>query len=195
MEYSNAIKTALQLKEISNSPITILGGAHANALSKECMTESSAFDFVAAGEGESSLVKLIQSIQSGNEVDIIPGVYKRDKNGSPVGFLPANFEEDLSNLPFPTWDLFPSIDTYPLITERGCPYKCVFCSHNSGQRIRTRSVENVMEEIKWLHKKFSSRRITIEDECFGLRPERMEILLNTMIEFNKKLEFSRVRQM
>jgi len=73
-----------------------------------------------------------------------------------------------------------------LLSERGCPYQCVFCSRNMAHNVRSRPTQHVMEEIKWLHKDFAAKNILFEDETFGLHSERTEELLNKIIEFNRQ---------
>lgn len=184
MGYPRAREIAGLLKRSRPDLTIILGGVHANALPKESLTESDAFDYVIAGEGEWSLSELVIALQEGKGIDSIPGLYIRDGQGGVVQSAPPVFE-DVSKLPFPAWELFPRTRVYAMMTERGCPYQCVFCSHNMGRKLRTRPLENVKEEICWLYKDFSPREIYFEDETFGLDPERSEELLEWLMDFNR----------
>ena len=57
-------------------------------------------------------------------------------------------DQDL--LPLPAWDLFPPMKSFWLQTVRGCPFNCVFCMNHNGRIARSRSVQNVVAEIRWL---------------------------------------------
>lgn len=184
MEYPHAVKIAKLIKHFRPSITTILGGVHANARPKESLEESRAFDFVIAGEGESPLSELVLSLKDGKDISSMPGLYSRDGQGNAIQSLPRRFE-DVQNLPLPAWDLFPRAKVYAVMAERGCPYRCVFCSHNMGQRVRARPPESVKEEIAWLDKVFKPREIYFEDETFGLVPERTHVLLEWLIDFNR----------
>jgi anaerobic magnesium-protoporphyrin IX monomethyl ester cyclase len=185
VDYPRAAEIALKLKNQADAPITVLGGVHANALPRESLQEAPGVDYVIAGEGESALVALVQDLRAGHAPVLAPGVYCRDGSGAVCGLDHTPFE-DLEKLPFPAWELFPRSPTYPLMTHRGCPFKCVFCSRNMTQRVRSRSPTHVMEEVRWLHRTFAPRRIRFEDETFGLHSGATEELLGRLAEFNRQ---------
>jgi anaerobic magnesium-protoporphyrin IX monomethyl ester cyclase len=184
VDYPRAALIAQQLKAGPGRPVTVLGGPQANALPIEALEQAPAVDYVVAGEGESTLLELVTAVRAGRAPDPAPGLHYRDSAGHVCGAGRTAYE-DLERLPFPAWDLFPRVDDYPLMTHRGCPFRCVFCSRNLTQRVRSRSAAHVMEEIRWLHRTFAPQRITIEDETFGLQSGPTEALLARLIEFNR----------
>lgn len=185
IELNRADKIAQLLKEKDPGIVTVLGGPHANSLPKESFSDCSGFDYLIAGEAENSMAELIIAHRNGESKDSIVGLYRKDNTDFLKHDNHASFEEDLSALPFPAWDLFPRTTIYPIMSERGCPYNCVFCSHNLTKRIRSRSVEHVMEEIRWLYRDFDAKHIYFEDETFGLNHDRTVELLNLLIDFNQ----------
>ncbi|MFC1476642.1 B12-binding domain-containing radical SAM protein [Fibrobacterota bacterium] len=190
VDFPMAEEIAEKLKQRSKDLVIILGGPHINALPVQSLKESPHVDYVITGQAEKSLAELVLCLKDKTCISGINGLYYKDSQGEIFGneALPPN--EDLSVLPFPAWSLFPKRSFYPIMTERGCPYYCVFCSNNMSHTIRSRPVEHVMEEIKWLNKEFGARHISFEDETFGLNPERTEDLLKKIIPFNKDLEIT-----
>jgi radical SAM superfamily enzyme YgiQ (UPF0313 family) len=190
-EYPLARIIARKLRSRLNKPIIILGGAHANALPAETSMESREFDYIYAGEGEFLFDEVnLGLMESRKNLIGIPGLYSCLADKSDVRCANPRYDYDLSGKMFPAWDLFPRSKVYPVLTERGCPYRCVFCSHNLSTKIRRRPIEHVMEEIKWLHRDFEPQRIHFEDETFGLDNERIESLLKWLCEFNRKAQIS-----
>jgi anaerobic magnesium-protoporphyrin IX monomethyl ester cyclase len=187
IEYLQAFDIASKLKSVNNNLIIILGGAHANALYSEIIKETDVFDFIIAGEAEHRLPKLINNIIHNIELkENIPGIVSNNGIIGNCSLLSSdNLLDDLNNIPFPSWDKFPKTEIYPIITERGCPYKCVFCSHNSGYQIRSRRIDDIIKELEWVNANFSPREIHFEDESFGINPERAFVLLDALIRFNK----------
>lgn len=181
VEVSTVNKIAKLLKSSQINPLIIIGGAHANALPEKTLEESGDIDFVIAGEGETSLVDLIRADKGFNQ---IPGLYWRE-DGTIKNSIPPQYNENPATTPFPAWDIFPRTDIYPVMTERGCPFNCVFCSHNMSKKVRRRPVENVMEEIEWVYENFKPSEIYFEDETFGLQPEHTMELLARLVEFNR----------
>ena len=189
-DFTNGIKLAEKIKEIDSKIKIVLGGPHINALPSESIAESDSVDYVLAGEAEFNLPNLINYIRNNEEPIDIPGLYY-NKNGKANNNLLPEYGIDIAALPFPAWDFYPINDTYPILTERGCPYQCNFCSHNLSSNLNSRSIESVVEELKWLKNNFNPKVINIEDETFGINIKRMEALLNEIMKINhdQKIKF------
>lgn len=181
------IYTVLQycrvVKEYSRNIITLMGGPHPTALPENVM-RSCDVDYIIRGEGEPGITGLIRVLLQfkGNiptkELEKIPCLTYRDENSGAIRMNTVLFEQDIDKLGFPAWDLF-RIDDYPqlpgsggkflpVITSRGCPSLCTFCSSNAihGRNVRTRSPEHVIEEIKWILRDFRIGKVSIFDNNF-----------------------------
>ncbi len=186
-EYPQAKSIACKAKEFVDKPITILGGAHANALPIETIKESPEFDYVFAGDGELLFNREnLACLEEQREINDIPGLFGRTGDFSPNRNQTPVYKSELADGIFPAWDLFPKAKIYPILTERGCPFKCVFCSRNSSFKIRKRPIKSVIEEIEWLDHEFQPEQIHFEDETFGLNKQRIISLLEWLIEYNRK---------
>jgi len=145
-----------------------------------------ALDFAFAGEAETGLPRLLDTLGEergdrgwGGAFDRVPGLVWRD--GIEVKENPRIFEEDLDSLEV-AWDLIPpasypraphgayfrQFPVAPIVTSRGCPFRCRFCAVEcvSGRKVRRRSVENVVSEIEILRDRYGVREIHIEDDNF-----------------------------
>ena len=120
------------------------------------MLRDANIDYILIGEGEQSLPLLLDNLQQGITCPDIEGLACRHNNG--VRVIPrTRFIEDLDQLPLPARDLL-DLDAYTiggqrytmLLTSRGCPQGCTYCSVAAlmGTRLRTRSIESVLDEIK-----------------------------------------------
>lgn len=185
VEFSRANALAGHLKRAPKPPVVVLGGPHANAIPQQAIEEGTSIDVVVAGEGESVLPRIVRSVLESAPIPDEPGVYTRDADGGSHGEGKAVLDSGVAELPFPAWDLFRRLDTYPVISERGCPYSCVFCSRNLGKSMNYRPLDHVMAELEWLHTSFSPREIYFEDETFGLVESRTNDLLDRMESFNR----------
>ncbi|NLC50996.1 MAG: hypothetical protein GX764_01650, partial [Firmicutes bacterium] len=107
----------------------IIGGPHATFMPEEALNYA---DYVIRGEGESAILPLLEAIGKGAAPLGIPGVsYILD--GEPVHNPPPPCAEDLNSLPSPDLSLFVNmgkLSTVPVLTSRGCPFNCTFCSVN-----------------------------------------------------------------
>ncbi len=187
-EFPLARNIAAGLKELDPEINMILGGIHATALSAQAMEEAREYDYLLTGEAEQSLPKLVAN--NCQTPETINGLFFRRK-GVVYGNSSSKFDVDPALLPYPAWDLFPRSNIYPVLSERGCPFECVFCSHNSGKKLRSRPVEHVIEEIKWLACDFNPQEIWFQDETFGLNTSRTVDLLERLTGINqhKKIKF------
>jgi len=148
---------ARDIKRIKNIPV-IFGGIHPTSVPDKVISED-CVDLLCAGEGEEALPELADRFDRTGEISA-EGIFNivAKKNGHLVTNPTGHFVQDLDSLPFPDKFLFINeaphmAKRYYIMTSRGCPYNCTFC-YNSTIRdkrsfIRRRSVENVLEELRW----------------------------------------------
>lgn len=166
----------------------VVGGPHASTIRKKILEETNA-DFAIKGEGELTFLDLC----NGKEKQDISGLIWRD-NGTIVENPDRERIKDLDSLPFPAYELF-EIEKYmdkkiPILTSRGCPYRCIYCSVRLviGREFVSRSPENVVEEIiKWKNKGYS--RFIFPDDCFSLDLNRAKKICDLIIEKNLNIGF------
>jgi radical SAM superfamily enzyme YgiQ (UPF0313 family) len=139
-------------------------------------------DFVLLGEGEQTLLQLVNTFRDGGEYAQIGGLAFL-QGQQPVRTAPRKVMKDLDSLPMPAWDLV-DIESYRAIwmrhhgyfslnisTTRGCPYKCNWCAKPIyGNRYNARSPRHVVAEIKWLKTHAGFDHIWMCDDIFGLKP-------------------------
>jgi len=145
-------------------------------------------DFVILGEGESTLIELVNSLLNKSEIDFsdIKGIAWK-KEGQVKVNATRGLITSLDTLPFPAWELI-DIEKYRnawkrrngyftmnMVSSRGCPYHCIWCAKPMfGNHYNSRSPENVIEEMIFLLKNFSPDRIWFTDDIFGLKPGWIE---------------------
>jgi anaerobic magnesium-protoporphyrin IX monomethyl ester cyclase len=191
VEYPRAVEIARRIKHQRADVPVVVGGAHVNAVGGQALEEGEAFDYACVGEGEHLACELADALERRADPSAIPGLVSRRGNEI-VTAVPRRPPDDYDVLPFPAWDLFGPVDTLPLITHRGCPFQCVFCSHNSGFKPRYRTPGNVLEEVEQVLACYRPRRIRIEDETFGLHMGRTKAILEGIIarEHHRRVQFS-----
>ena len=185
-------------KKINPKLITVVGGAHTTALSKETLLQFPDIDIAVKSEGENSLPDTIDRINSNNSLHGIKGIAFRE-DGKVILNEEMNLVEDLDTLPFPSWERFDlrrykgSLESrnlleLPIITGRGCPFCCVFCQRLSGQKLRYRNVDNVIEEIKY-DISLGANSLYFCDETFTLNKDRAISICEEILKqgLNKKI--------
>lgn len=150
----------------------VLGGSHPSFLPESSLEQTGA-DFVVMGEGEETLSELIRYIETGDtRYSDILGLAYRDPSGSIAKTAPRPMINDLDSLPFPDRESLYGLDSYRsddmgmIMTSRGCPFNCTFCSSLWGQRVRYRSIPNILSEIHYLQERFGTRNIYFKDDTF-----------------------------
>lgn len=142
------------------------------------------FDIVVVGEGEQAIAEILRAYESGLDWRSIKGIAYR-QNGRAVLTPKRDLEDDLDRIDFPARDLFPNqmyIDhwkkrfgysTTTVITTRGCPFSCEFCSNAVfGVSYRERSEQNVLDEVEEALS-FGYDRIHFADDVFTLNRKRL----------------------
>jgi anaerobic magnesium-protoporphyrin IX monomethyl ester cyclase len=162
--------------ELPDVPV-LVGGPHARLLPEEIISIPGV-DVVFTTEAELT----IREYARGTPLDAIGGVWFR-KDSKIVRTPPGPTLDDLDQVPFPAYDLFNIAEYHAtkgiakrrpasyVITSRGCPYDCGFCSSKAlnptrGKRVRFRSPENVLDEVEWVMKAHGVRELFFSDDMF-----------------------------
>ena len=175
----NAHQIYALAKKVDSGIITIAGGAHPTVMPELVLADGNV-DYVVLGEGDDTIIDLVGVIEGKKDITTLDGVgYK--ENGQ-IKIIPkTKFIEDLDRLPFPARHLL-NMEGYfglkhshgtrrrkrfsPIVTSRGCPAKCTFCSAYKvwGRKFRQRSPENVIAEMKEIKEKYGIEEIMFEDD-------------------------------
>jgi len=179
-----AYRIAKKVKE-RGIPV-MMGGVHVTFEADEALDFA---DYVIRGEGEETIVELLEAIKTGGSLENIAGLsYKTHgiKKHNPDRPL----LENLDALPFPDLSLIDNNESLkflhaPIMTSRGCPFDCTFCSVTQmfGRGYRVRGIESVMEEIKAINRN-NYPFIFFYDDNFTADRNRTKALLETMIQKN-----------
>ena len=171
-----AYALASQIKE-RGIPV-ILGGPHVTFLPEEALDYA---DYVFRGEGESSILPFVHALEKGDGFENVPGLSFYESNNIHHN-QPGQPCQKLDTVPFPDFSLIrtPIGKVRPVMTSRGCPYNCSFCTVTSmfGRRYRFRSKENVIRELRGINGK---QKIFFYDDNFAADRERTKELLEMMI--------------
>jgi radical SAM superfamily enzyme YgiQ (UPF0313 family) len=190
---ASALATARMIKENKPNCSIVLGGPHAcicypDLIQEECV------DYVVLGEGEYVFENLCNAIISGKVIKDWSGIISKDHR---VKVSRPGYIIELDNIPFPDRSLIPlkayvlspiNYKTKPsaqVITTRGCPFGCTFCSNPvHGRKVRHHSPEYVIEEIKYLKREFGVKDIAFWDDTFTLDAGKVETICRLMLKEN-----------
>lgn len=182
-EVINAIK-----EKYPEVPLAV-GGAFASTVFSKILEDTKA-DYVVYGEGEQTFVELAD----GRPIEKIKGLIWR-KGAELIVNPPMPLEHDLDSYPFPKYDAF-ELDKMlekriPIVSSRGCPNRCTFCSIQLGfgYPFRARSPENVVEEMEIWYKK-GYERFEFSDDNFTFNMPRAEKICDLIIEKGLKVKLS-----
>ncbi|UCG16640.1 MAG: radical SAM protein, partial [Phycisphaerales bacterium] len=171
--------------------VTMVGGPHTTALPERTLREFSGIDVAVCGEGECTARELAAAVSGSTHRSDwcrIAGIAFRD--GDDIIVNPRRPAlTDLDVLPFPAWELFPHDVRWPLYAGRGCPFRCAFCQRVLGNRIRLRSVDNVLAEIDELEDRTGARSSWFQDETFGIDRSWTNDFLKRLITRNERRGF------
>lgn len=153
--------------------IYVAGGPHVTVFKVEFMEQrGDLFDFAVVGEGEQTIVELLRNVEHPQQVKGL--IYSDRQTGEMIQTEERPPIDDLDSLPFPNIESFDTVRTqdglfnYQMMSSRGCPYRCVFCSQVLSRKWRARSSENVLAEVKAAKEKFRIKTLTFWDDNFTL---------------------------
>jgi radical SAM superfamily enzyme YgiQ (UPF0313 family) len=190
--------------EAPKAPV-IIGGPYA-AANRKSILEDKNINYVVYGEGEDTIVELMDAIESHADLSTVKGIIYRDKKEI-IENGPRELIDDLDSLEV-AWDLLdpPSYfkrfgrnsenivkhdhRTMNIFTSRGCPYGCIFCHNVFGKKFRPRSPESVIDEIKLLQERYDVRELEIVDDSFNQSVKRAKLICEGIVEDNLKLHIA-----
>jgi len=152
----------------------VIGGGYPSMLVDDVMKDEN-IDYLIIGEGEVSIIHLLEYLNSGdgNDISKIGGIAYRINNEVNINQKKAYIDE-LDSLPFPAWDLldyekhmiFKKKRKLHIVSSRGCPYRCTFCGSHKywGKMFRKRSAVNIINEIDYLIENFNIKEVDFVDD-------------------------------
>ncbi len=188
-----------KVKEFNENVFMVVGGVHVTFTPHQTMKECPCIDVSVVGEGEETFFELVSKFKNKEGFGELKGIVYRGENGEINEASPRPLIKNLDTIPFPAYDLLP-MDKYvvnnkrfgTVITSRGCPFKCIYCSSSRlfGSVWRSRSPENVLEELKLLRKKYRVKEIEFLDDNFTLNPKRAEKIAEKIKEENLEISWT-----
>jgi len=185
------------IKKAKPDCLTIAGGAHVTVCPEDILKDPNC-DFILIGEAEESLKELLLALKNDEDLNLIDGLGWKN-NGKIIQNEKNNWITDLDSIPFPAYHVM-ELERYfgleashglrhkrkfsPIMTSRGCPAKCTFCSAYRvwGKKYRMRSVDNVLDEMRLLRNKYGVEELMFEDDNVTANTKRAKELFSRMIE-------------
>jgi radical SAM superfamily enzyme YgiQ (UPF0313 family) len=177
----STLMAARGAKEVCPDATVVLGGPHATFVDKELLVAEPAVDVVVRGEGEVTFAELTQRIVNGVGLNSADGITYRHQDQI-VQNPSREYIQNLDDLPFPAYKHFP-LEKYrlfgklffPVITSRGCPFQCNFCTTSRilGRQYRVRSPQNIGHELELLKREYSADSFTFYDDTLTLDKKRL----------------------
>ncbi len=189
--YDEDMKIADTIKANSSSKI-VVGGPHVDIALGDVL-KVKAIDYAVYGEGENTITDLVTALENNSLDDLsqINGLIFR-REGRVVVNPPRPWIQSLDRLPFPAHHHFQKYryGRYPLLTNRGCPFSCVYCAIGIiwGRKVRSRSAQNIVEEIEFIVKKWGKKPFVTLDDTFNANISRTKEFCHLLIE--KRLNIS-----
>ena len=179
----NALRLARRLRHAIPDSVLVTGGPHWSFL-PEFALSSGLFDAVALREADETVVEMAAAICGGGDLAAVRGIvlFVPGQNGSVLRTPARALVENLDSLPFPARDLFVPFrlsNQATVLTGRGCPGRCVFCTAAamSGGRRRVRSAQSVIAELVELQER-GVDSVFFVDDTITADPSRLAALLD-----------------
>ena len=209
---SFSAKSAVEVSKMMQPKVLICGGPHITLDGYNFLTQNPNFHIGVLGEAEETICLVADFVQNGGSLRGIKGIIWRDKHNLVSNLVSCQksdralvtgtdshsplFSTDLNSLPFPNYEVFDSfngtITMYPILTSRGCPYRCTYCcvGQVSGKKWRSREPINVIEELKLARLKYNSRMFSVLDDNFTEDMERAKEICRLLVQHKINMKWS-----
>ncbi len=203
-------KASTRIKELFPNIRIVIGGMHPTLFAKEILENCPAIDYIAIGEADFSLIKLVELLVDDKPNFIAPGMAQRTQDGKIIITERLPFVKDIDELPMPSWEDISIIDykfdyskwynpkghkfdvVAPVLTSRSCPFDCNFCAFNTlmGRGFRYHSPKRVVDEIEILHNKFGINYFEFIDDNISIKKARLIEICNEIIRRKLDIQFT-----
>lgn len=198
-----AIDIAQDIKKLFPHSVIVVGGPHFMFTVEDTLSNVKEIDIVCTvQDGEYVMLNIARAIVSGKRIesmDDIPGIAFR-KNGLIIKTLPPSSIRNLDEIPLYRdyeWEDYPEyvisgkekLRATTIMTSRGCPYQCAFCSQ-ARSVYRERSAENVCDEIEYFKERFGIRAVHFFDSTFAANPKHCEAIAKEIIDRKLNIKWS-----
>jgi anaerobic magnesium-protoporphyrin IX monomethyl ester cyclase len=187
LDYTNELKKNLKSITIA------VGGPHVTVLKEKALTDN--IDFAFIGEAEKSWPDFLSEYSSGKNYSNVKGIYYKNENGEWISTGMGEVVMNLDSVPFPARHLLknekyifyipngkPKI-TGTIFSQRGCPFKCIFCSTElTGTNIRKRIPYQVVEELKMMKADLGIEHVLFLDESFSINRKHVVEICDLIIK-------------
>jgi anaerobic magnesium-protoporphyrin IX monomethyl ester cyclase len=200
-QYKKLLEISKAIEKSKNRPEHYILGGHGPSPEPKFFLEKTGADVAVIGEGENTILELIDAFIDHRALDGIKGIAYR--NGSEV-LVNKRREliQNIDSIPWPAYDLFP-IEYYrllrmphathsdfilPLLSGRGCTFKCNFC-YRMDKGFRPRSAQAIIEEVEYLKNEFSITYITFSDELLMSSKKRTMEICEAFLKANLNVKW------
>jgi len=203
--FPEAVRLAGIVKYHSPQTPVAIGGPHVSAMGPSVLSENPEFDYVCIGEGEVTSLELATALGDGARgFQDVRGLIWRTVPGEIIVNPPRPFQDNIDSFPLPARHLVDfqsfSLSTHvtagggtsaSMITSRGCPFGCAFCSAHLtvGKKYRFRTEESVIEELKLLIDEYHVGYVFFQDDTFTVAKKRAKSLCRRIIKERLEINF------
>ena len=200
-QYKKLLKISEAINKSENRPFYMIGG-HGPSPEPEFFIKKTKADAVVMGEGELTIVELMETLANNGSLDRVDGVAYSDGERVKINEK-RQLIKDIDTIPFPAYELFP-MDFYrllrvahannnefvmPILSGRGCAFECTFC-YRLDEGFRPRSNESVIEEINLLIEDYQIKCFLFSDELLMSSVKRTSSLCEDIISADLKIKWS-----
>jgi anaerobic magnesium-protoporphyrin IX monomethyl ester cyclase len=196
------------VKAIRPETTTLMGGIHATLYAADILDNCPTLDGLVLGEGEETILKIIDAMGRKTHWGAMGGVAFRDQ-GRTIVNPKTDYIHDVDRLPRPAYELIRPEDYFmdtsawhnprglpihtsvPILSSRSCPNRCTFCSMYKvmGPRWRPRSAANVVDEIEYVYHTYGLRHFSFMDDNVTLQKQRMIDICQGILDRGLNLQF------
>lgn len=195
-QYRKLLKLSTAINASKKRPnFKYLTGGHGPAADPEFFLKKTGADFIGIGEGEITIVELLDAIENNKDLSKVDGIAYLDKKKNYVQTKRRELIQDIDEIAMPAYDLFDinhyallkvpnvpsSMRCLPMLSGRGCTFACNFC-YRLDKGFRPRSAESIIEEIKYLKETYNIQYFAFSDELLMCSKKRTVELCQAFID-------------